>query len=241
MTNGAAPLLLEVRGASLGYGGAPVLRGLSLRVERGQRVAICGPNGAGKTTLFRGLLGALAPCEGSVERATSRFGYLPQSERLDPLFPLTALELVLQGAISRLSGWRAFSPEDVATAEELLGSLGLGGKGATLLSELSGGQRQRALLARALISNPEVLLLDEPTSGVDKAAAQAVFERVDALTRERGLAAPTVTHHYAQLAEHVDEVWWVSNGKVEVLEAAGFDPAPLLGRRWSDLSAGAAF
>ena len=234
MADGMAPLLLEVRKASLGYGAAPILTDLNLRVERGQRVAICGPNGAGKTTLFRGLLGGLAPSVGSIERGTKRLGYLPQSERLDPLFPLTALELVLQGAISRLSGWRAFSQEDVEQAEGLLTSLGLEGQGERLLSELSGGQRQRALLARALLSDPEVLLLDEPTSGVDMGAAKVIFQQVDELTRERGLAALTVTHHYEQLADHVDSVWWVSDGSVEVMDAGYFDPAPLLGRRWTD-------
>ena len=234
MAEGTAPLLLEVREASLGYGAAPILTDLNLRVERGQRVAICGPNGSGKTTLFRGLLGGLAPSVGSIERGTKRLGYLPQSERLDPLFPLTGLELVLQGAISRLSGWRAFSQEDIEQAEGLLASLGLEGQGERLLSELSGGQRQRALLARALLSGPEVLLLDEPTSGVDMGAAKVIFEQVDELTRERGLAALTVTHHYEQLADHVDSVWWVSDGSVEVMDAGDFDPAPLLGRRWTD-------
>ncbi len=235
MADRAAAHLMDVRGASLGYGGAPVLRDLNLRVEKGQRVAICGPNGAGKTTLFRGLLGSLAPSGGVIERGTARMGYLPQAERLDPLFPLTTLELVLQGAISRLSGARVFSKEEVSRAEATLSSLGLEGQEKALLSELSGGQRQRALLARALLSDPEVLLLDEPTSGVDMEAAKIVFEQVDELTRERGVAALTVTHHYDQLAAHVDSVWWVSNGAVQVLDAKDFDPGSLLERRWSDV------
>ena len=226
--------LLDVRGATLSYGSSVILSGLDLQVIRGQRVAICGPNGAGKTTLFRGLLGGLKPAAGVIERKSDRLGYLPQSERLDPLFPVTALELVLQGAISRLKGLRSFAQAEVDRAEELLASLGLEGQGKAILSQLSGGQRQRALLARALMSDPEVLLLDEPTSGVDTEAARVVFEQVDELTRERGLAALTVTHHYDQLASHVDSVWWVSDGAVEIFDSSEFSPAAVLGRRWSD-------
>ncbi len=226
--------LLHVRGATLAYGSSVILRDLNLQVLSGQRIAICGPNGAGQTTLFRGLLGGLKPSVGLIERKSDRLGYLPQSERLDPLFPVTALELVLQGAISRLSGMRSFVSAEVDRAEKMLTSLGLEGQGRALLSELSGGQRQRALLARALMSDPEVLLLDEPTSGVDTEAARVVFEQVDELTRERGLAALTVTHHYDQLASHVDLVWWISSGTVEVFDANDFDPASLLGRRRGD-------
>ncbi|HJM57955.1 MAG TPA: ATP-binding cassette domain-containing protein [Planctomycetota bacterium] len=235
MADRAIAHLMDVRGAQLGYGAVPILRDLNLRIERGQRVAICGPNGAGKTTLFRGLLGSLSPSVGVIERLTDRMGYLPQSERLDPLFPLTALELVLQGAIPRLSGVRTFSNGEVSRAESLLSSLGLGGQERMLLSELSGGQRQRVLLARALLADPEILFLDEPTSGVDIEAARVIFEQVDELTKERGLAALTVTHHYDQLAAHVDSVWWITNGTVEVLDAKDFNPASLLGRRWSDV------
>ena len=103
--------------------------------------------------------------------------------------------------------------------------------GGTLLSQLSGGQRQRALLARALMVRPQLLLLDEPTSGVDLEAAEAVFDQVDRCVREDGVAALIVTHQFEQLAHRVDRVWWVAEGQVRVVHPEAFDPARLLGRR----------
>lgn len=230
--------LLRAEGLALGYR-TPLLREVTLEVRAGERIAICGPNGAGKTTLFRGLLGLLEPLGGSLERESLRIGYVPQREQLDPLFPLTTLEVVLQGAVPALTGLRRHRSEAQAHAHALLERLGLAERGGTLLSQLSGGQRQRALLARALMVRPQLLLLDEPTSGVDLEAAAAVFEQVDRLAAEEGVAALTVTHQFDQLAQHVDTVWWVADGAVRTFPVEAFDPAPLLGRRSGDRSGGA--
>lgn len=242
MTSAGAPtatMLLEATGLALGYG-TPLLTRVDLSVRRGERIAICGPNGAGKTTLFRGLLGLLAPLEGSLVRSAEQVGYVPQREQLDPLFPLTTLEVVLQGAIPSLRGLRRHAPATRSRALALLEHLGMAAHAGRLLSQLSGGQRQRALLARALMVEPALLLLDEPTSGVDLEAARAVFDEVDRLSAEHGVAALTVTHQFDQLAGRVDAVWWVAGGTVQVIPAEGFDPAALLGRRAGDRAGGAA-
>ena len=176
--------MAELSNVTLGYGGNPVLTGVSLRIMVGERIAVLGPNGAGKTTLLRGLVGLLAPLAGQVKGSSSRFGVVPQRERLDPIFPITTRELVLQGAIRRLGGWsRGYSQVDRARAEALLNELGLEPQTDRPLNHLSGGQRQRALVARALMSNPQVLLLDEPTSGVDRKSTEVILGQVDRAAR----------------------------------------------------------
>jgi ABC-type Mn2+/Zn2+ transport system ATPase subunit len=230
----AGPPLLRLEGVDLGYGSTTLLGGLDLEVQPGERIAICGPNGAGKTTLLRGLLGLLPPQSGRLERQALRMGFVPQREGLDALFPVSTRELVLQGAVPLLSGTRRLPAEARVRAEALLRRLGLSEQAGTLLAHLSGGQRQRALLARALMVDPELLVLDEPTSGVDLEAAEAVFDQVDRCVREDGVAALIVTHQFEQLADRVDRVWWVADGQVRVVRPEGFDPARLLGRRAGD-------
>ena len=214
--------LLEVRGLALGYSGKALLSDIDLGVRGGSVTAICGPNGAGKTTLFRGILGLLRPTAGVIENRARGIGYVPQREQLDPVFPITTLELVLQGAALRLSRLGRHSGEDRARAMALLSELGLGGKERDLLAHLSGGQRQRALLARALMVEPELLLLDEPTSGVDRKASKVVFDTVEALGRKRGLATLVVTHQFESLENRADTVWWVAGGRVEAIEVGEY-------------------
>lgn len=217
--------MAELSNVTLGYGGDPVLTGVSLRIMVGERIAVLGPNGAGKTTLLRGLVGLLAPLAGQVKGSSSRFGVVPQRERLDPIFPITTRELVLQGAIRRLGGWsRGYSQVDRARAEALLNELGLEPQTDRPLNHLSGGQRQRALVARALMSNPQVLLLDEPTSGVDRKSTEVILGQVDRAARKEGVASLLVTHDERGLHERVDRIWRVEAGTVRA--EAGGAPAP---------------
>ena len=214
--------VLEARGLALVYSGKALLSDINLEVRGGSVTAICGPNGAGKTTLFRGIVGLIRPTAGVIKSSVRGIGYVPQREQLDQLFPITTLELVLQGAALRLSLLGRHSVEDRAKAQTLLSELGLGGKERELLAHLSGGQRQRALLARALMVEPDLLLLDEPTSGVDREASEAVFDTVEALGRERGVATLVVTHQFETLESRVDTVWCVADGHVEAIEVGEY-------------------
>jgi len=207
-------LLLETAGAAFGYDERPVVQGVDLRVERGQFLGIVGPNGSGKTTLFRGLLGLVRPLAGSVVRHTSRIGYVPQREVLDPIYPLTVREVVQMGAYGRLRGWRALAPADRELAGACLARVGLAGRERALFSSLSGGQRQRALIARALMVRPELLLLDEPTSGVDTRAVRQILTLLGELARTEGLAILLVSHQLAMLRAEVPEALWVSERTV---------------------------
>lgn len=207
--------LLRLEQASFGYEGRPILTGVDLTVGPGEFLGIVGPNGAGKTTLFRGLLGLLRPLSGRVQRAPASVGYVPQREGLDALFPLRVDEVVCMGAGGRRAGLRGLPAVERALAHECLTRVGLADRARTPFSALSGGQRQRVLIARALMARPRLLLLDEPTSGVDRAARGVILELLRTLHTQGGLAILLVSHELALLRETVQEVLWVADGRVE--------------------------
>jgi ABC-type Mn2+/Zn2+ transport system ATPase subunit len=168
----ATPAVL-VEDLSAGYGGPPVLRDVSFAVDPGRTVCVLGPNGGGKTTLFRALLGELQPDSGTVHVA-GRPAYVAQTERTRLDFPVNALDVALMGALAHGRWWLPPGRADRHAARAALDRVGLADQAATPFGELSGGQRQRALLARALVQDARVLLLDEPLSGVDPASATQI-------------------------------------------------------------------
>jgi ABC-type Mn2+/Zn2+ transport system ATPase subunit len=183
---------LSVTDLSAGYGGPPVLRDVSFAVERGRTVCVLGPNGGGKTTLFRALLGELDPGSGMVEVA-GRPAYVAQTERTRLDFPVNAFDVVLMGTLARGRWWLPPRRADRSAARAALDRVGLAAEAATPFGELSGGQRQRALLARALVQDAAVLLLDEPLSGVDPASA-ALIDRLFADLRGEGRTLLVSSH-----------------------------------------------
>jgi ABC-type Mn2+/Zn2+ transport system ATPase subunit len=211
-------LLLRAEGAAFGYQGRAVVSGVDLEVRAGELLGIVGPNGSGKTTLFRGLLGLLPPLAGRVVRGEVVIGYVPQREELDEVYPLSVQELVLMGSYGRVEGlrrwWRSPSRADRALAEECLERVGLADHARRPFASLSGGQRQRVLLARALMSRPDLLMLDEPTAGVDRAASREILGRIAELRRDEGLAVLLVAHQLDQVRELADEVLLVRGGRV---------------------------
>ena len=164
---------VATEGLSAGYGGRPVLRDVSFAAAPGQTVCVLGPNGGGKTTLFRALIGELEPLAGHV-RLNGRPAYVAQTERTRLDFPVSAFDVALMGGLAHGRWWLPPRRADRAAARGALERVGLAAEGDTPFGELSGGQRQRALLARALVQDAPVLLLDEPLTGVDPASAQQI-------------------------------------------------------------------
>jgi ABC-type Mn2+/Zn2+ transport system ATPase subunit len=173
---------VAVDGLAAAYNGTPVLRDVAFSAAPGQSVCVLGPNGGGKTTLFRVLLGELEPAAGTIE-LSGRPAYVAQTERTRLDFPVTALDVAVMGTLTQGRWWLPPSRADRRAAEAALERVGLAGQAGVRFGELSSGQRQRALLARALVQDTQVLLLDEPLSGVDPASASligAVFQQLRA-------------------------------------------------------------
>ena len=209
---------LALHDVSLGYEGRPILRGVTLTVEPGEFCALLGPNGAGKTTLLRGMLGLLPLLAGRIEygfdRRASPPGYVPQRESLDPIFPLTVLEVVLMGTFARLRPLQPAGRRQHRLAAECLAQVGLESIATQPFWALSGGQKERVLIARALAAEPRLLLLDEPTAGVDPGATVAIMDVIVRLNREQGLTVVLVSHQLRIVRQVVRSVIWVDAGQV---------------------------
>jgi ABC-type Mn2+/Zn2+ transport system ATPase subunit len=191
--------------ASCSYGGPAVVEGVDLSVGDGEFVGIVGPSGSGKTTLLRAVTGSVEVNHGSlVVRPGLRIGYVPQVETVDWNFPVTVGEVIGMTRIGRRRWPRTTTAERAAT-DAVLERLGLGGLATRHIRELSGGQQQRVFLARALVQEPDVLVLDEPTSGVDVRTRHEILHLLTELNEE-GVAIVLTTHDLNGLAAHLPRI-----------------------------------
>lgn len=189
-------LLIEAAGMAAGYGGAPAISDVEFRLAPGQTLALLGPNGGGKTTLLRALLGELRAQEGTL-RVEARCATVPQTERSRLDYPVSALDVAAMGALSRLPWWKRPGRREREAAAAALDRVGLGPLASETFGRLSGGQRQRVLIARALVQDAGVLLLDEPFSGLDRPSAEGLEALIADLAGE-GRAIVIATHDLEQ-------------------------------------------
>jgi ABC-type Mn2+/Zn2+ transport system ATPase subunit len=202
--------LVELNQVTFGYSTQPVLEDVSLHVHPGQFAALVGPSGAGKTTLLKLILGVLQPTQGEVcikgealdGKPAPRVGYVPQLEAVDWNFPVTVSQAVLMGRIQRSGIWPWPSREDKGRLNAILAELGIVDLANRHIRDLSGGQQQRVFLARALIAEPELLVLDEPTTGVDMRTAENVLHMLSELNR-KGITILISTHDLNTAAAHL--------------------------------------
>jgi zinc/manganese transport system ATP-binding protein/zinc transport system ATP-binding protein len=200
--------LIEFRGVTCGYDGTPAISDVNLTVAAGDFVGLVGPSGAGKTTLLRAVLGAAPVYRGeirvagrAIDRGTSRAGYVPQLETIDWNFPVTVEQVVLMGRAG--DGWLPWHKKKVIEqAYAVMERLGIADLGRRHIRALSGGQQQRAFLGRALLSSPRLLLLDEPTAGVDIKTRDDVLHLLDELNHE-GVTIVLTTHEINAVAAHL--------------------------------------
>jgi ABC-type Mn2+/Zn2+ transport system ATPase subunit len=203
--------------ASFGFPGVIALKDISLSINTGEFVGVIGPNGSGKTTLCRAVLGLMAPVEGHLHifdcacdelrcHHRAKIGYLPQKGVVDRNFPVTVLETVMMGRYGALGLFKRPGSKDQKIAMESLTHVGMERHKDTALGHLSGGQQQRVFIARALAQQPKVLLLDEPTTGLDMTAQHNVIELVEHLHDELGLTVLLITHDINMIRSRVDRL-----------------------------------
>ncbi len=198
---------------SVSYGDTQVLKDVSVSLDEGEFLGIIGPNGGGKTTLLKVILGLLEPDAGKVniygkrpKKASGRLGYVPQYSNFDAQFPIDVWNVVLMGRVGRL-GWKPFySKKDKRMAKKALKKVDLLGQKDRQISNLSGGQQQRALIARALASEPNILLLDEPTASIDEKVQSSIYELLRELNEDGGKTIVLVSHDIGVISSYVKKV-----------------------------------
>lgn len=206
--------VIELSNLSFGYERHPIIEHLNLAVLERDFALLTGPNGAGKTTLLKLIVGLLEPASGEVRlfgepahrfRQRERIGYVPQRTAFNPLFPATAREVVLSGLYGRNKLFRRLTKDDHRKADDALYALGIEDLADRRIGMLSGGQQQRVFLARALINNPDLLILDEPTAGIDAETQDSFYHMIRHMHRHHNITCLMVSHDRERLRSYLSE------------------------------------
>ncbi len=198
--------IIKLAGVTIGYGKEAIVSGIDLTVYENDFIGIVGPNGAGKTTMLKTLLGNLKPLAGSIEKENLRFGYVPQRDTVQPLLPYSVFDVVMMGRYSLGGVFKKITEKDKAVVEESLSYVGLSELKNKNYNSLSGGQRQRTLIARALAVQPNVLILDEPTNGMDTPSHYSLLNLISRLHEEKNLTIFIVSHLLSDVANFVKKI-----------------------------------
>ena len=212
----SAPLV-KFDHATLGYGRRVVLSDLTFDIPPGDFLGLVGPNGAGKTTILRAILGSLKPMSGTVVTAPDlRFGYVPQRDSVDYNFPLKVCDVVMMGRYDRIGVGRRPSKDDRRLALDALEHVGIADLADRQLSALSGGQKQRTLIARALVGEPNILVLDEPTNGMDLVSTTQILSLVRELHERDNITVLMVSHALNEVANYVERIALTLEGSFRI-------------------------
>ena len=216
-------ILITCDHVSFAYGRQEVLHDVYLEIPCGTFLPFVGPNGAGKTTLLRAILGLLTPTRGHIRTPFERrpAGYVPQQKTIDPLYPVTIRQIVEMGLFPELGWWRSPGPEQRRRVDNVLDRLGLAEHQAKTFGELSGGMKQKALLGRALVSNAEVFVMDEPTSELDEDSEREVMAHLTAMARDEGKTVLLAHHGLDQAGSLASTVCVVHHGHARLASVEG--------------------
>ena len=211
--------VIQTNSLCVNYDKSEVLSNVSFSIERGDFVGLAGPNGAGKTTLVKAILGLLPLSNGSIElfgqfqkefTAWGKIGYLPQkASTINPLFPATVQEIVTLGLLSGQNFPKRLSKTDVEQTDKVLHELDIYDLKKLMFSELSGGQQQKVLLGRALVSQPEALIFDEPSTALDPESREAFFKMLERLNKEKGITILFITHDTGYIGQYANKLMYI--------------------------------
>lgn len=207
----SAKNIIEFDRVSFRYQSAPVLNNVTLAMREGEFLGLVGPNGGGKSTLLKLIMGLIQPDEGQIrvfgsnpKKARRRIGYVPQFAKFPSDFPITVEETVLMGRLQPGRIWQRYSKEDRRIAHQVMAETGVEAFAQRPIDQLSGGQLQRVLIARALATEPELLLLDEPTASVDSHQEKSVFDLFKELNKRMSIIV--ISHDIGFITDYVDRV-----------------------------------
>ena len=185
------PPIVEIKNVSFAYSGQPVLQDVSLDIQLGDFIALIGPNGGGKTTLLKLILGLLKPNRGTIkvmgeatQKASHHIGYVPQNVNINQNFPITAMDVVMMGKLEPGRRWKRPTASDRRDAMATIDRMEMAPLASRKIAELSGGQRQRIFIARALVTKPQLLLLDEPTASIDTKGQTDFYKLLKELNKD---------------------------------------------------------
>jgi len=209
--------IVEINNVTFAYNGQTALQDVSLEIRQGDFIAMIGPNGGGKTTLLKLILGLLKPDKGiirvigqSTQKASACIGYVPQDVHINRSFPITAMDVVLMGKLEPRKRWARKTASNRREAMAALGRLEMEALAEKKIGELSGGQCQRVFIARALVTQPQLLLLDEPTASIDTKGQADFFEMLKALNKD--VTIVVVSHDLLAVSRYVKSVACVNRG-----------------------------
>ncbi len=224
----AGKVVVEFQRVTLGYTQRLAIENVCMQVNQGEFIAITGPNGSGKSTMLKAIVGLSKPLKGQirvfgedpfrVRSLRQRLGYLPQRELIDPRFPILVKEAVLMGRYSSIGLLREPKAEDRDMVLKALRQVEMEEFAHEPLGHLSGGQQQRVLIARALAQEPDILLLDEPTAGIDVQTQAKIIDIIRRVHKENGKTILMVTHDLEQIRDYVDRLFYLDDKRLYVTE-----------------------
>ncbi|MFH1780588.1 MAG: metal ABC transporter ATP-binding protein [Candidatus Nealsonbacteria bacterium] len=216
--------IIETKNVSVRYGQTEALKDISFAIEQGDFVCLAGPNGAGKTTLIKAVLGLLPVSKGEIElfgKTKEKFndwckiGYLPQKfSTINALFPATVNEVVMLGLLSQKKFPKRITASDQKKVNDILQKLSISDLKKRMLLELSGGQQQKVLLARALVSSPEILIFDEPSTALDPESRASFFQLIQKLNKQNGIAIILITHDTGYIGQYANKLLYIDRSLI---------------------------
>lgn len=209
-------MILKAENLSVNLGGREILKNVTFEAEKGDYICIVGENGSGKSTLVKTLLGLIKQKSGRVEfeKNTGRIGYLPQQTDIKRDFPASVWEVVLSGCLNSLKHRLFYSKDDKKRTEDIMRRLGIFDIRSRRFASLSGGQRQRVLLARAVCASENLILLDEPVTGLDPIVTDELYHLISDLNKEKGITVITVSHDIAASVKYASKILHLGKGQI---------------------------